>query len=258
MSILTTCSLLPIRSTDCKKYSSIAFDGCFFYLTSSQGCFIHKFDCCFEKVECIETCRSYDCICYDQQEQCFWASLVEDTSKIVKLDRCFCEIGCISLSGFPDHCTRIMSIAYDCKRDTLVLAFPKNIVEITKEGCCIRLIETPHRTYTRSVLVVPPYFIAAYKERHHQYIGIYDWDGQEIGRCRFPRKYVINGLAFTSCWENGRRQLYLYVLTAKHYRYPYVIKLLLDPCYEEIECCECSSPLPERDIEAEFLPRETE
>jgi len=146
MSILTTCSLLPIKTDDCRKYTGIAFDGCFFYLTSPQSCLIDKLDACFENVETIETCRGYTSICYDERERCFWAVSAEEAGKIFKLDRCFCEIGCIYIEDLPDNCSNVVSIAYDCKRDILVVAFPKMIIEITKKGCGIRLIETPRRT----------------------------------------------------------------------------------------------------------------
>ncbi|WP_312515530.1 hypothetical protein [Anaerospora sp.] len=254
MSILTTCSLLPIKTDDCRKYTGIAFDGCFFYLTSPQSCLIDKLDACFESVETIETCRGYTSICYDERERCFWAVSAEEAGKIFKLDRCFCEVGCIYIEDLPDNCSNVVSIAYDCKRDILVVAFPKMIIEITKKGCGIRLIETPRRTSTRAVLMIPPYYVAAYRGRCHQFIGIYDCDGQEIKRCKFPRKYIIEGLVFYSCWDEEEENYYIYALAAKHCRYPYIVKLRLDLCYAGMELEDCSN----KRIVCESDPEETE
>jgi len=241
MNILSTCSLVPIRTPDCRTYSGMAFDNCFFYLTSPQGCFINKFDTCFEMLESIETCRSYDCICYDQTDQCFWASCAAEFNKIFKLDCHFREIACLYIDDAPIECTKIVSISYDCMRNTLFIAYVDSIIEISKNGSCIRLIETPYKTRNRSILIMPPYYVTVSTERYQQFIGIYDGNGQLIKRCRFPRKYAIKSILLYSCREDQELNYYFYMLASKHRRYPYIIKCKFAPCSMNIILYDCQT-----------------
>jgi len=72
-------------------------------------------------------------------------------------------------------------------------------------------------------------------------------------RCRFPRKYIIEGLVYYSCCEEDEEKHYIYALAAKHCRYPYIIKLRLDLCYAGMELEDCSNIQPVRESDPEEL-----
>ncbi len=65
---------IPI-SVDCDTLiHHVAFCGCEYVCTVRCKCEILRLDDSGSLLHRYQTCREYDCICYDTQDHCFWAS----------------------------------------------------------------------------------------------------------------------------------------------------------------------------------------
>ncbi|MEG1501391.1 MAG: hypothetical protein RR396_05480, partial [Clostridiales bacterium] len=89
---------------DCDfSYDALAFDGCAYYFLDSCQQRIIKTNHCLQEKGCYQTCRPYDCFCYDYQEHCFWAAGEKFPNQIFKLNSCFKEIDCIHFCSSYDQ-----------------------------------------------------------------------------------------------------------------------------------------------------------
>jgi hypothetical protein len=238
---LPICSFFSLSATGCQPYRGMAFDGCRFYLTQPQHCRIQTFNACFQGQETILTCRPYACLCYDRAEHCFWASGEQKADTIFKLDCHFVEVACLHIKNSASKCSPIVGLSYNCDKNTLLIAFPDSLMDITKDGCCACTVKTPRKTRNCSVLSIPPYYITVYVQKRRQYIGIYTCDGCLIKNYRFPRKQAIEAILLTSGNKELDNGCYFYVLVTKRCRHSQVLVCPFDSCGLGMLLCKCNN-----------------
>ena len=83
-------------------YAGMAYDGERFYFTQAGAGKIYGFDRRFVPTGCFDTRRSYEHLCYDPREHCFWASCPQVRAIVFRLDSHFQETACFPLS-LPRH-----------------------------------------------------------------------------------------------------------------------------------------------------------
>lgn len=116
-------------------FRGIAYDGLWFYLSVEDENKIIKFDASFNQIECFETCRCYTYICYDSNEECFWATDREDSSCIYKLNDLFVQIIDELDISIPEvRGRKINGISYNDRFDKLFISFSDVIVSMDKHS----------------------------------------------------------------------------------------------------------------------------
>lgn len=237
MDVLEPFSVFPFP-TDCYMlYRGIAFDGCFFYLTMPKNHSICKFNTDFEQIGLFEVNKPYSCICYDNTENCFWASVDNITVMIFKLDSNMKEIDFIRINAGNRSTGTIKGLSYNCENNTLVAAFKYFIAEIQKDGNT-NYLKTAGKGFFSGVVSVAPYFLSVLVTGSTQAITISALDGSVIKTFCFPDIYRIEDLLFYPGERKDKKHFILYILAVKHRCYPRLLKCNLEGC--NINPCFCN------------------
>ena len=243
---MNSCSNWPchtLTTLDQKPYLSMAFDGCFYYLTMSGDKNIYKFDGTFYPKGEFKSSRSFSGLCYDSSEECFWATEATQHNKIFKLNRKLQEIDCINFENHRCDYRRILGISYDCAKNVLVAAFNDEVFEISKTGEAKPLMRNlcPH---VLSVVSIAPYTVIAVNEEKRSSI-LYYKGGKLVKTENVPLMYRISDIVYNPCEHT------LMLLVNKHCKYTQVLccPLGLDTdCCHKVIChkkCKPSPPPPE-------------
>lgn len=222
------CYTLP--TLDNNPYRSIAFDGCFYYLTIPRDTSIYKFDSNFSPKGEIEGSRSYSGLCYDSLEKCFWATEVTRHNMIFKLNRKMQEIDCITFENSRCDHRQMLGISFDCAKDVLVVALKDAIYEVSKTGDADLLI-SDLCTHVLNVASIAPYLAVMIKDGDKQCI-LYYRGGRLVETERVPLEFRIRDMIYNPCKST------LMILTTKHCRYPQILCYPLDfdadPCHKAL------------------------
>lgn len=234
----------------CKRYQGIAFDGCFFYLTMPQDCKIYRLHRDFTPSACFEVDKPYSSICYDSSENCFWASVDKLGIVLYKLNREMKEIDRLQIKGCAKPCAQIEGLSYNCEHDTLLVAFKDFIAEISKEGCCVRILQEICTGQYTGVLSIAPYYAVIRRCGPTQEVIIYSADDCVARSFCVPAVYTLEDLLFDPCCARDRSVLPLIFLAAKHCCYPRILYFEIDSCgLDGICCCNYEVCRPCRDGE---------
>ncbi len=196
------------------RYSGLAFDGCFFYLTLPSRNEIHMFDMCCQKIDCLQTTRGYEALCYDSRSHCFWAT-PSCGQCVYKLDRRCTEIDCIQVMS-EDPFAVLTGISCMSDPDDLLIATAGWIALTPKTS-------TQKATILREFDGAIRVGVADLCDRAYYLVcGMYGDTITTVGRGQermyaLPAEYRAGAIA---AGENGT----LYVLAGKHCRYPCIIK----------------------------------
>ncbi|MDR2168101.1 MAG: hypothetical protein LBE35_09685 [Clostridiales bacterium] len=106
------------------NFSSLAFDGRFFFLAGLKAVYIYSKD--FERLDFVQT-PEISTLCYDNGEDCFWAAAASGR-EILKLSRRFDELARIGLDR------AVYDLSYFCAHDSLLAATACGIIEICKHA----------------------------------------------------------------------------------------------------------------------------
>ncbi|MDP4118117.1 MAG: hypothetical protein Q8873_02875 [Bacillota bacterium] len=237
MEYLEPYNIITLPSDCCKRYSGIAFDGCFFYVTLPQDCSIYKLDKDFKYIDCIKTGKPYSNICYDNTENCFWASSVNIRDRIYKLDCKLNEIDYLVICQIDSLCSAIKGLSYNCLSNTLFVAFDENILEISKDGCHVEVIKKSCVGAFTSVLSIPPYYVTVKQCGKTQEISLYSCDGCFIKSFCFPIAYIAEDILLYPCIDKDKSVIKLIILATKHFCYPKILLLTVNICDAELCCC---------------------
>lgn len=115
---------LPCGVSNIKSFTSNCCD--FFFLEQS-GLKVIKWSHCLE-IQVIELERKYSFICYDADEQCFWALAEFNSCLIYRLDLCFHEVGNIVVCA---NCQQ-RAVSLSCTRQTVCIVFLDYILHYNK------------------------------------------------------------------------------------------------------------------------------
>lgn len=217
------------------KYSNIAFDGCNYFFTIYKKCEILIYDLDFKSKGNIKTIRSYNYICYDTKEECFWATSICCPNKIFKLDKKFQEI---DFSPINEKCNlKITGLSYNCSDDSLLISTARCILKYIKKSECIEVIKKLPRYYITGILSLSPTIVVTVFIDKNQYLLIYDKCGKLIKKLCVPNLLLIKNLIFNPCMK-FERDIVLVGLGVKRCCYPYIFKITLSLC--DIKLCNCN------------------
>lgn len=232
--------MTPLSFENNQIADSLAFDGCYYYVTIPCSCTVVKYDMCFCKKECIHTYREYSSICYDCTNNCFWASSNCNYGYIYKLNRCFKEIDSIYL-GYK-FSGNITGLSYDCLNNSLLISISEYILKLPENSNNPIVILKLSQCFINSVSVINDGIIITAIRNGKQYIYIYDNSLALVGTSIIPNCYLLQDIIALPC-ENA-----YYALTIKNSCYSYVVPIIAKDCTENVflkfydECSEMDIP----------------
>ncbi|MFV0314312.1 MAG: hypothetical protein ACK5I7_04320 [Anaerotignum sp.] len=257
---LTNSVALSITCT--KKYTNCAFDGCHYYFTVQCSCEIIKTDCCFQPVACYNATKEYDCICYDQTSQCFWATSKKQNNVVFKLNSNMCEIDYTQIIGYQDYLGDIVGVSYNCYTDGLVVSYANCILQCNKENGLSTLLYKSNYMQITSVMSLSPNVIFSGVRNNEQCIYVLDANGNITLSQSMNYENHIQNIVFNPCVDNDdNTYLDFFVLKKGYYPYIFRCNVFLDAlpaqpyeCNFNIcnECC-CSANECNADSRASIL-----
>ena len=226
----------PISIGSHNQINHAAFDGCYYIATVQDECAVIKFDSCCKMAEKINTCRQYDCICYDWQENCFWASSKCHYDVLYKLDCNYTEIDAIQIKHAQQY-GYITGISYRCCTNTLIVSFLFNISEVEKQdGIATPLYVSQFQAeWILGVLYLCGYFIAVTQERESYYLVVFDSHFSRIQQLCLGEDWTPQSLIFNPCIFFSKQPC-LEILMRKLGCYSYLCYYAISP---ESCCCKC-------------------
>ena len=251
MDTMNPCDKKPshtLPTLDSKPYLAIAFDGCFYYLTMPNDKTIYKYDNNFTQKGEFQSNKSYNGLCYDSLEDCFWATETTQPNKIFKLNSKLKEIDYIPFKNTRCDYKRMMGISYDCARNMLLAAFNDEIWEISKTGEAKPVVKNlcPH---VLNVLSISPYIAVAINAGEKQNILFFKND-KLIKSESVPLEYRIRDITYNPCKPA------LLILATKHCQYPRILCYSLNvdiDCCHKILCDKKCKPSPQPDDKCNII-----
>ena len=234
------CYTLP--TLDNKPYLAIAFDGCYYYLTMPDDKIIYKFDTNFLPKGEFKASRTFNGLCYDSLEECFWATESSQFNKIFKLNAKLQEIDFISFENIKCNFRQMLGLSFDCAKNVLIVAFKDAVLEISKTGEA-KPVAINFCPYVLNVVSIAPYFAVAINNDEKQGILFYK-DDKLVKTESIPLVYRIRDIVYNPCKPA------LMILATKHCRYPrvlcYPLDLKTDCCHKAL-CHKKCKPTPPDD-----------
>jgi hypothetical protein len=230
--------IVTLSAECCKKYKGTAFDGQFLYLTIPQEKNIHKFNRDFTLTGCYEVNRPYSAICYDNTENCFWASDEKLNNMIYKLNNNLEEIDRIKICKCEKPSSEIVGLSYNCKTNTIFIASMDFVAELSKSGQVIQILKEVNTGSFSSVLVIPPYYAVVRICEQTQDIDIFSLDGCLIKNYNFPSSFTIEDIVFDPCSEQEKDKINFIILATKRNSCPHLLKCKIESY--DMELCKCN------------------
>lgn len=229
------------------KFSSMAFDGYYFYLVEMNGCKIYQYDIYFHFITAYNTVKEYSCICYDWNENCFWAASRTYHKAVYQLNLSFQEIGSIPIKSKEGTGSKIVSIACNYNSNQIVIAFPNCVIEIEKQ--CFEHYRKTAMNCSTFFFSLQPYrtgYATGKTERSSQYLCFYTEEGICQFQCFIDEDYFIDdGAIGINCHCNCKNDV-LYLLLSRKDKTQCIMKLrmnfydrgsLIQFCELNYDCC---------------------
>ena len=164
---------------------------------------IYKYDSCLEFCRKYDTARKYDFLCYDYQDDSYYADCAGSGRYIYKLSCYFTEIDCIQID-VPRAVGKLTDISYDCSDDRIIAAYTCGIFAVDK---CTGEVDVLYRPvcdwimginkccglYFTVVLRCHKYMIVIYDERFSE-LGILPFCAHEL-----PVNVIDCGDGYVDC-----------------------------------------------------------
>lgn len=209
-----------------ERYLSIAYDGCWFYLTKQCTKEIIRLDHCFQEAGCFPTRRYYSCLCYDPHSCCFWASEDQCHSVIYQLDECFREINRLILRIPETHMSvgAITGISYDYEEKKLLLSTAVGLVWLPDpEDHSSELYVRKSTQWITGVLAAGRDYFYCYMDEGRQVVRYCSDCGKVLWECPVPREFYIESAVLARC-PKREKGCCLYALAYKNGCYPYLLR----------------------------------
>lgn len=232
--------------TQCmQRYTAIAFDGCYYYITDGCKEEVQVFDTSLCYVNCIETCRSYTAICYDTQDNCFWAASSSAVGYIFKLNECMQEIDRIKIISDKVCVGIITGISYCCDENCLLVTSGSIIYYVEKETGHARIMKKECDDHLITAVVCAyPLVIYYYIKNCRQWCAIINRYGEKIEDTPLSGEYYVQSALLYPCKDHFGL-FHVYELVQKHSCYNYVLNIRLPSRISE-EICYCNQELCDR------------
>lgn len=242
ITIQTDCTVaLPCGVNNIK---GLTINCCDFLFLDRSGCNLIKWSKSTQSPQTIPLTRRYLCVCYDAQENCYWAIPEGATCLIYRLDLCFCEVGSIEIKGAYQQ--RAISLCYDACKNGLWICYPCQLAfvekcsgnttwEKAKDSCKINL----------GLIVQQECRAACYYEGSRQILEVTCGCYKEAAELCISKEYKIMGIASCFCGHKGKECRFC-ILLSKSCSHEF---MLADYCVTFAEgtmtpCCPCSCPCP--------------
>ncbi|MCL2404386.1 MAG: hypothetical protein FWC92_02435 [Defluviitaleaceae bacterium] len=173
--------LIATSTPQSQPLSAFAYDGCFFYL--ANGAHIYIYNSNYEPINRIKISQPISALCYDNNENCFWAT--DDQGAICKLDLHF-EVQ--QRTNIGDSKKKALGLSYFCVHDSLLVAYHDTIVEICKHGQKRAIVAAAHSSY-KNILGVAPYFAIAIANASCESINFHAPTGEHTVSVNIPPDY---------------------------------------------------------------------
>lgn len=222
-----TSTQTPITLNQHEKTRHFAFDGTYYYFTIPSCKEIVQTDTEFAVTKVFPTAKCYDAIAYDVASKRFFVTAMHNYTTIYELNCCMEEIDCICFSGGTHITGAIADISYNCSSETLLVAYPTCIMEVTKNGDVTPVFVT-HHSYITSVCALSPYIAYTEMKGAIQELHIL-YHSQEIHYETLSSDGIISTMVFHPYIDDAENEIYSIDYTIlKHGYYPFMAHQLLD------------------------------
>lgn len=229
----------PITLNQHEKTKHFAFDGTYYYFTIPACKEIVQTDLAFSVTNVFQTTKSYDAIAYDVNSQRFFVTAIHNYTTIYELNSCMEEIDCICFSGGTHITGAISDISYNCSAETILVAYPTCIMEVTKNGDVTPIFAT-HHAYITSVCALSPYIAYTKMKGAIQELHVLcDW--QEVHFEELPTSGIVSTMVFHPDIDDEENEIYSidYTILKQGY-YPFMERQLLSNDWFDIPIDDCN------------------
>ena len=173
---------------------------------------IYKYDRCFEFCRGYDTARKYDFLCYDYQDDSFYAACAGSGRYIYKLSRDFNEIDCMRID-VPRAAGKLTDISYDCCNDRIIAAYTCGIFAVDKCTGEVDVLYRPVCDWIMGINKCRGLYFAVVLRCHEYMLVIYDEQFRELGTLSFgERELPVNvidcGDGYVDCLIRKRGRYY--------------------------------------------------
>lgn len=176
-----------------------AFDGCHYYFTLCGTARIVKTDLALCPLEQFDTCRIYDCICYDPCERCFWASAHRAPLRLFRLDCSLRETDAISLSPCPEARGELAGLSFDCCTNSILLAYPAAVLALDKKEACCQCRYRSTCGFLTGLCSLSPGLLVTRLHNGCQELLSLDPCGEIVALFRLERDVNLQGIVYRPC-----------------------------------------------------------
>lgn len=224
------------------SYDAMAYDGCNYYFLIPCECEIIRTDKQYGNIACCEVSRVYNCICFDCDENCFWAASQNANRKIFKLDCNMQEIDYITVGGCKEADGIITGLSYNCCDKAIYVAYAGCVLSVSKKCEDVTINYRTNTLWITGICCVCPYYIVYAIKGCKQYVILFNAQNQPLCTELVPCNYLIKGVVFNPCVENACccKRIAFDVLANKRGCYPYVIKVENVPCTLDLRPRPCN------------------
>lgn len=209
---------------------NVAFDGKYYYFTLFSQEKIIKCNEAFQPVAELCTVRCYECLCYDWELGCFWATVGHCATRLFQLDCHFREISCKTLEqSLGGKITGISILG--CEHGILV-SFPTALGVCDKNGGEFQALPSVPGLITSVLGLCPGYFVVARRGKE-QILYTFYGNGEKIRQSTLPQGVSVQNICYNPCTSTVARLDFL---------------LREKGCYTQI------SPIPVTSYELGFTP----
>lgn len=224
MSLFNLDNPTPVTSCSGIKINKFAFDGVNYYYTMKCENAVAKVNIACLTEQLIKTNKIYDCICYDTEEKCFWATTKNDYTSIFKLNCSMKEIDCIFIETRGQISGNISSISYNCQNNSIYVAYPNQVLEVYKDGEYI-LRQEKYDSYITCVFSLPTYYYVVFYKEERQCVYGYNSENIEIYSQEIKKGSSINTILFNP--KSDDSEWYIDILFDRNNCYAYLQKNLV-------------------------------
>lgn len=194
----------PLPSNCPKQYAGMAFDGCQYYLPVRDEKSVFVLDSSLRPQEHIETCRSYSAICYDPEENCFWAASRGCAAVLFQLTSCLEEIDKITVNTGCWGNADITGISCCTPGGTLLLSAGNAVLCFDKRTGCSTVLfkETGPAMITGVVCASPLVLYYVYRDCVQKLV-VKDEDGNTLEEFTTRQDYWIRSADDSATRKNA-------------------------------------------------------
>lgn len=193
-------------------FRDIVFNGVQFLLLDTANSEIYKYDCNFCFIERAVLKEKYTSICYDWDEQCYFALANYSAATVFRLDESLNKMGQTRMRNAPQ--CNANDICYDWYSKTLWVSFPNRIAFTDKDCWEYTFVKNDCEGQSiRNLLVLPSCKLVALSKGKCESILMIQPDCEERIKMNIPEEFRIEGICARKPKETSHDKKYcIYIL----------------------------------------------